>query len=395
MPDALALSEADKYAGPVTRDPSTPRRLEQQAGALATTCTHRMEETHDWYRRLSAEDRSWVGLVAQAGIGAFIAWYRDRETAPPITSDVFGTAPRELTRSITLRQTLDLVRTVIEVMEGEMPRLATRGDQWRVKEALLTYSREVAFSAAEVYAQAAETRGAWDARLEALVMDAVLRGEADEAMRSRVAALGWDGVRGVVVVAGGTPPGPGADAVDALRRGAGRHHLEALVSVQGRRLIAVLGQVTEPLAQIGRLEGVWADGPIVIGPLVPHLYAAGRSARAALSGYAAAPGWSQAPRPCLAEELLPERALLGDTHARRTLVDRVTRPLRGAPALAETVTAYLGQRNLEATARTLFVHPNTVSYRLGRVLELTGYALHRARDAYCVHLALTYSHLPL
>lgn len=379
----------------MTRSPSTQQRLEQQAGALATTCTRRMEEAHDWYRNLSAEDRSWVGLVAQAGISAFIAWYKDRSSAPPITSDVFGTAPRELTGSITLRQTLDLVRTVIEVMEGEMPQLATRADQSRVKEALLTYSREVAFSAAEVYAQAAETRGAWDARLEALVMDAVLRGEADEAMRSRVAALGWDSVRGVVVVAGGAPPGPGAEAVEALRHGAGRHHLETLVSVQGRRLIAVLGKVSDPLAQVGRLEGAWADGPIVIGPLVPHLYAAGRSARAALSGYAAAPGWSQAPRPCLAEELLPERALFGDTHARRTLIDRVTRPLRGSPALMETVTAYLGQRNLEATARTLFVHPNTVRYRLGRVLELTGYDLQQARDAYCVHLAITYSQLAI
>jgi len=32
-----------------------------------------METQHDWYRALSAEDRSWVGLVAQAGIGAFLA----------------------------------------------------------------------------------------------------------------------------------------------------------------------------------------------------------------------------------------------------------------------------------------------------------------------------------
>ena len=36
-----------------------------------------MESRHDWYRALSAEDRSWVGLVAQAGIAGFLAWYRD------------------------------------------------------------------------------------------------------------------------------------------------------------------------------------------------------------------------------------------------------------------------------------------------------------------------------
>ena len=46
---------------------------------------------------------------------------------------------------------------------------------------MLRYSREIAFAAAEVYARAAEARGAWDARLEALVVDALLRGEADDA----------------------------------------------------------------------------------------------------------------------------------------------------------------------------------------------------------------------
>ena len=53
------------------------------------------------------------------------------------------------------------------------------------------YAREVAFATAEVYARAAEARGAWDARLEALVVDSVLRAEADEAVASRASALGW------------------------------------------------------------------------------------------------------------------------------------------------------------------------------------------------------------
>lgn len=370
-------------------------RLERRAGELSTAAVRQMEQSHDWYRRLSAEDRSWVGLVAQAGIGSFLAWYRNRDAAAPITSDVFGTAPQELTRSITLRQTLDLVRTVIGVVEELVPRLAPQDGQADLREAVLTYSREVAFAAAEVYAQAAETRGAWDARLEALVIDAVLRGEADEALRSRVSALGWDEVRDVVVVAGTALPGPGAEAVNTLRRAASRHHLDALISVQGRRMVAVLGSVGEPLSDVTALRHQWAPGPLVIGPRVPHLYAAGRSARAALSGYAAAPAWVEAPRPCLADELLPERALTGESRARRALVDRVTRPLRDFVPLQETARAYLNVQNLEATARLLFVHPNTVRYRLARVTALTGYDLTRPRDAYCVRLALAYSNLPV
>ena len=42
---------------------------------------------------------------------------------------------------------------------------------------------------------------------------------------------------------------------------------------------------------------------------------------------------------------------------------------------------YLEQGNsLEATARLLFVHPNTVRYRLRRVSELTGLAPGNGRD---------------
>jgi hypothetical protein len=58
-----------------------------------------METDHEWYRSLSAENRSWVGLVAQAGITSFLDWFGGDQAQPEVTADVFGTAPRELTRS--------------------------------------------------------------------------------------------------------------------------------------------------------------------------------------------------------------------------------------------------------------------------------------------------------
>ncbi|GAB3496765.1 PucR family transcriptional regulator [Flexivirga lutea] len=370
---------------------TTGQQLERSADLLSTAAITRLETSYEWYGRLSADERSWVGLVAQAGIGAFIAWYRDPRTSPPMPIDVFATAPRELTRTIALQQTLQMVRTAIDVVEEHVPQLAAAGDEHHLREAVLTYSREIAFAAAHVYAQAAESRGAWDARLEALVVDAVLRAEADEALSSRGAALGWDEVRGVVVIAGAAPPGPGTEALDALRRKATHAGLVALGSVQRSLLIAVLGGVDDGPAVAADFEHLWGEGPVVVGPRVPHLYAAGRSARAALSGYTSAPAWPQAPRPCPASELLPERALTGDTRARRALVDKVTRPLRDRPALRDTVPAYLDEGGLEAAARVLFVHPNTVRYRLGRIAELTGFDLTDSRDAFTVRLALALS----
>lgn len=352
-----------------------------------------MEETLAWYRQLTAEEQSWVGLVAQAGISEFITWFRSGEDFAPSAISIFANAPQDLTRSVSLRQTLDLVRTVVAVVEDRVEELAAPGDEQSLRESVLRFSREIAFAAAEVYAGAAEARGAWDARLEALVVDAVLRGEADDSMQSRATALGWGDVAQVTFVVGSTPvvEGGPAAAVDTLRRAVRRQGVEALAIVQRSRLIAILGGTDDALRVVQRVEDCFGEGPVVVGPTVPHLFAAGRSARAAVSGLTAAPAWPDAPRVVEADALLPERALAGDQHARHVLVDRIHRPLSRAnhAPLLETAQRYLETGNsLEATARVLFVHANTVRYRLGRVSELTGYDVTTPREGWAARIAL-------
>jgi DNA-binding PucR family transcriptional regulator len=377
-------------------EPATLRRVERSAADLSTAAIRRMEAGHDWYRALSAEDRSWVGLVAQAGIAAFIAWLGPDGHRRPVTANVFGTAPRELTRSVSLRQTLDLVRSVVEAVEEGVAGLSQGTEEQALREAVLRYSREIAFAAAEVYAQAAEARGAWDARLESLVVDAVLRGEADDHMQSRAAALGWGSATRVAVVAGSAPLGSGADVLDGFRRTCERLGVEALAAVHGSRLVAILGAVDDALESARRLAGAFADGPVVVGPTVPHLFAAGRSARAALSGESCARAWPDAPRPVLADDLLAERVLIGDAPARGLLLDRVWRPLAatGSGNLLQTAAVYLESGNgLEGTARLLFVHPNTVRYRLAKIADLTGYDLTDPHEAHTARLALALGRL--
>src|SRR5665647_1580901 len=74
------------------------------------------------------------------------------------------------------------------------------------------------------------------------------------------------------------------------------------------------------------------------------------SATAALAGLAAARAWPTAPRPVAADDLLPERVLVGDAVARRTLVEQAYRPLAGAGgSLLETLAAHAEHgRSLEA-----------------------------------------------
>ena len=67
---------------------------------------------------------------------------------------------------------------------------------------------------------------------------------------------------------------------------------------------------------------------------------------------------------------------------------------RPGSALLDTLAAYLEQTaSLEATARVLFVHPNTVRYRLRRVGEIVGYVPGDPRDAFTLRLALALGRL--
>ena len=119
------------------------------------------------------------------------------------------------------------------------------------------------------------------------------------------------------------------------------------------------------------------------------------SARAALAGLRAAPAWPDAPRPVRADDLLPERALDGDEDAREQLIHDVYEPLLGGGSpLLDTLTTYLEQGcSLEATARLLFVHPNTVRYRLRRVSELTGHLPAHGRGAFALRVAIALGRL--
>jgi DNA-binding PucR family transcriptional regulator len=374
---------------------ATRARVTRAAGDLGAAAVLQMEADHEWFRSLTAENRSWVGLVAQAGITSFLDWFGGERGTAEVATDVFGTAPRELTRSISLAQTLDLIRTVIAVVEREIDGLAVTGEADLAREAVLRYSREVAFSAAEVYAQAAEARGAWDARLESLVVDAVIRGDADDSMQSRAAALGWGSATDVVVIVGSTPPGAGP-VVGDMHRAARRAGARLLVAVHGPRTVCIGGGVSDADPLAIALDAHLGAGPLVVGPTVPHLFAAGRSARAAISGHAAAPAWPAAPRPVHAEDLLAERALLGDLPARGALAARIIRPLEQASggSLLETAQVWLDDGlGVEGTARALIVHPNTVRYRLAGITKLIGYDLTDTHDAQTVRTALAYHRL--
>ena len=365
---------------------STWQRVQRASSPLSTAAVRAMEDL-PWFAALPAAERSYVGLVLHAGLDAFAQWLRSPGQPLPVGPEVFSAAPRELARAVNLKQTVQLIRVAVDIVEQAVPRLAAPGDEELLREAVLRYSREIAFAAADVYAAAAEARGAWDARVEAGVVDALVRGHAGELTLSRATSLGWSRVDWAVGLATRTPQDLDVRALRAVARSRG---LSLLAGEAAQSLVLVLGGTGPPAAAVTELVAALPLGPVVVGPVEAELASASPSVQEALAGLDAVAAWPDAPRPVEARQLLAERAVLGEPAARRRLLEEVYRPLeRAGGDLLATAAAYLeGGTSVEGTGRALFLHPNTVRYRLKKLTDVVGYDLTVPRDALVVRLAL-------
>src|SRR5581483_3277725 len=225
---------------------STLRKLALATGGLATASVAEMELRYPWFRRLPADQRAEILLVTQTSLANFVEWLNDPQHSIKLSSGAFRTAPRDLSRWVSLRQTVDLVRIATSVFEKQLPELAADdAERAFLTEASLRYSREVAFAAASAYAGAAEARGAWDARLEPA---------------------------GPATVFVGNPPPEGAPELLADIRGtAARTGRGVLVGVQGSRLVLIVSGCPALPEDSQWMIDAFGAGPVVVGPTVPSL----------------------------------------------------------------------------------------------------------------------------
>jgi sugar diacid utilization regulator len=96
------------------------------------------------------------------------------------------------------------------------------------------------------------------------------------------------------------------------------------------------------------------------------------SYREASIALAAARAGSSSPL-ALYGEVLVEELILRERSVARRLAQTILEPLDNHPDLRSTLVEYISHGpSLPAVAKRLFLHPNTVAYRLARVRELTG-----------------------
>lgn len=132
---------------------------------------------------------------------------------------------------------------------------------------------------------------------------------------------------------------------------------------------------------------------VCISSLATGMSAIAQALHAIMTALAVAPAVAHLPQIIRSDDVLPERALIGDMTAIETLYTNVYQTLMpnnpDDPTLA-TVDMFLRFGGaLDQTAHELNVHPNTVRYRLRRAAQTTGWDATDPREAYVLRTAIT------
>jgi len=92
---------------------------------------------------------------------------------------------------------------------------------------------------------------------------------------------------------------------------------------------------------------------------------------------------------CLDELGMPALVAINDDETRLTLAQHLLGPLENEPELLETLDVFFRQNcSVVATAAQLFVHRNTLNYRLEKIASLTGLDPRRFDEAMLIRFAL-------
>ena len=179
-----------------------------------------------------------------------------------------------------------------------------------------------------------------------------------------------------------------------MRRYAKHAQLDVMAGVVGQRLVAIVGGTHDPMGAARHFANVYAPGPVIAGHIVDSLDQCHFSAQAALSGFDSANAWPGAPRPVSSNDLLPERALGGDDAARELLISKIFKPLvETGGELIETIDALVTYGGIEPASRALFVHANTVRYRMRKITEVSDYSPMEPRELFVLNIALSIGRL--
>ena len=362
---------------------------------LLKTLDH-LQEALPWARSVPADGRRTLEGAIQTALDDLLSRLDSQGTED---SEVPSPVPAELSRSLGPHRAMELTQVILDMLEEAGRTMGSEGER-----ATLVYTRQAATAAAELYADLAETRSGRKAVTESRIIRHLSEKTADTRTVDDLARLGWPTEFDCFAVVGepqGNDDGQGMEnARQPIHTTVVRQGGRALVGESEGLMVVLInpdrsGTPADFCASI--LRFFTDESAVCLGPLRHGISGAEDSIRAALSTHAAAPAVADPitaalPRPLHADDLLPERALNGDTDAADQLYQEVYMSLAGQDPdgpLPTTLLTFLRSGNsLEVTAKKLGIHPNTVRYRLRRCVEVTGWDAMDPRESFVLQAAL-------
>lgn len=368
--------------------PESIKQLRVASETLRPTLARSMQAEHGWFRGLPQSRQKVLVNVASAGIAGFADWLENPKTRDLVPQRLLESSPQELIKSLSLQETLQLLKIVNAAIAELLP-----GDE--ITKELQGFALSYSFAAADLYSRASERGGLWDSQLEALIIDSIVSGEREQDISSRVNALGWRGRGSVAALIGTSTP---EFDVDLMRKAARSHKADILVGTAATKLVTIIGFRDNELANgesfwrvATDLSQTFGAGKVILGPKVENVNLARKSVRSALSALAVSENLSFVDKLQRSRDFLAERALNGDQIAKQTLVSEVYEVLaEDNPELLRTLIHFFAAgNNLEATAKGLFVHPNTIRYRLTKIAKLIKLNPLDARESFTLRVSMT------
>jgi hypothetical protein len=259
-----------------------------------------------------------------------------------------------------------LLRTVSETLAGARPVGAE--ELIDLSDAVRAYVDELAAASTDGYTlQLREQAGEGDRRRRQLA-ELLLRGSAPASVVLDAAAgIGWRTLDGVVPIV--LPP-------DQARDARFRYAADGLVVERERDAVLLLR--TGPRASRAALTEALDGRAAVVGPVLGWAQLPEAVRLAELAAELVTPGAAPGCPPVFADDHLAALALRGETGALAVLSARRLTPLDGMrevprERLLQTLHSWLRHWGSRAeVSAELFVHPQTVSYRLKQLRELFG-----------------------
>jgi len=237
-----------------------------------------------------------------------------------------------------------------------------------LSDALIAYVDELAAAATDGYARQVREQAGERDRRQGRLADLLLRGGAPAGVvRAAAADVGWRSLAGVV---------PVIVPLDRARDARFRFAADGVVAERAGDAVVLLR--AGPRTARTALAAALGDRPAVVGPAVPWSQVPEGVRLAELAAGATAQALGTAGAPVFVDDHLAALALRGEPGALDVLAVRRLAPLAGLrrtqrERLLVTLRSWLLHWGSRAeVAAELFVHPQTVSYRLKHLRALLG-----------------------